>query len=48
MRYAHYTPGLLVISTTPSPATETDRFPVSGIRQARAICREINATPWNF
>jgi hypothetical protein len=24
------------------------RFAVSGMREARKLCKDLNATPWNF
>lgn len=54
MKYGHYIKtskgAYLHIHTAsqPTPDTWMDTFPVTGVRQARSICKEIGATPWNF
>ena len=54
MLYAHYVKApkgaFLHVHTSnaPTPDTWTDTYYVTGTRQARSICKEIGATPWNF
>lgn len=45
--FAHYFEKQLVI-TDNVRATGGKTYPVSGKREAKALAKKLNATPWNF